>query len=295
MGRTGLTLIAILVVQLAFGQDRITRSQYVNMYKDMAISEMMTYGIPASITLAQGILESGDGNSDLAEKGNNHFGIKCSGDWDGPSVKHDDDKRNECFRKYEDVSESYRDHSLFLLNSPRYSFLFDLPQTDYKNWAQGLSKAGYATNPKYASLLIRIIEENGLYSYDLMEVVDENSLPTSAPLVIMSHPNKIDYVIAGEGDDWVDVAEQTETYVWELMKYNELRYDYELQAGDILFLQPKRKKAKVKYHKVVSGDSMYSIAQKYGIELDELYKKNHMKPGSQPKIGETLHLKKEKK
>jgi LysM repeat protein len=282
-------------LSLTFGQGRISRQDYIQTYSEAAVSEMMDYGIPASITLAQGILESGDGNSDLAQRANNHFGIKCRGDWDGPSVKHHDDKRNECFRKYDDVFESYRDHSLFLVNSPRYAFLFDLPNTDYKSWAHGLQKAGYATNPKYASLLIRLIEENQLYQYDHMDLIDENGISTGAPLVVMSHPNKIDYIIVGEGDSWESISAQTDTHIWELMKYNELRYDDELKAGDLLFLQPKRKKAKVKYHEVREGENMYTIAQKYGIQLDELYKKNLMSPGEQPNIGQTLFLKKTKK
>jgi len=287
-------LFAILSVQLT-AQSRISRDEYIETYSGAAIAEMINYGIPASITLAQGILESGDGNSELAQKAKNHFGIKCRGDWTGPSVKHHDDKRNECFRKYESVAESYRDHSLFLVNSPRYSFLFDLPQTDYKNWAQGLQKAGYATNSKYASLLIRLIEENQLFLFDHMDLVDENVLSTGAPLVVMTHPNKIDYVIVGQGDSWESISRQTETYVWELMKYNELRYDDVLHPGDIIFLQPKRKKAKTKHHEVKEGEDMYTISQKHGIQLNELYRKNLMAPGEQPLVGETLFLKKTKK
>ena len=139
---------------------------YISKYNSLAVKEMKMYNIPASITLAQGILESGNGESDLAISANNHFGIKCHNNWSGDRVFHDDDEIDECFRKYPDVSQSYRDHSLFLSNSARYSFLFNLRVTDYKNWAKGLSKAGYATNPKYSKLLINLIEKYDLSKYD---------------------------------------------------------------------------------------------------------------------------------
>ncbi len=139
---------------------------YIERYKDLAISEMKRTGIPASITLAQGMIESDYGRSSLAREGNNHFGIKCHSDWTGPAIRHHDDRRNECFRKYKQPEDSYFDHSDFIKSGSRYSFLFDLPSTDYKSWARGLKKAGYATNPDYANMLIRKIEENNLYYYD---------------------------------------------------------------------------------------------------------------------------------
>ncbi len=141
-------------------------NDYIKNYKDLAIEEMKLYNIPASITLSQGILESSNGESMLATKANNHFGIKCHISWEGDRVFHDDDEKGECFRKYSNVEDSYRDHSLFLANSSRYSFLFDIPLTNYKSWAKGLKKAGYATNPKYSKLLINIIKRYNLYQYD---------------------------------------------------------------------------------------------------------------------------------
>ena len=148
------------------GSKRMTRAEYIATYKDDAIEEMQRTGIPASITLAQGILESGDGNSALARYAKNHFGIKCHSDWKGPTFTMDDDAKDECFRKYRKVIESYKDHSAFLTGRNRYAFLFELKITDYKGWAKGLKKAGYATNPKYPDLLIGIIEKNELYKFD---------------------------------------------------------------------------------------------------------------------------------
>ena len=138
--------------------------QYINQYKDIAIEQMLKWKIPASITLAQGLFESGAGQSELAMKGNNHFGIKCNG-WDGRKVYHDDDARNECFRAYNNAFESYEDHSRFLVGSKRYASLFSLKTTDYKGWAKGLKTAGYATSPSYAEALIRIIEMYNLYQF----------------------------------------------------------------------------------------------------------------------------------
>ena len=141
-------------------------NDYINDYKDLAVEEMKLYNIPASIILSQGILESSNGESMLATKANNHFGIKCHSSWQGDRVFHDDDEKGECFRKYNNVEDSYRDHSLFLANSSRYSFLFDIPIQNYKSWAKGLKKAGYATNPKYSKLLINIIKRYNLDQYD---------------------------------------------------------------------------------------------------------------------------------
>lgn len=142
-------------------------SAYISKYSDMAVDQMKTYGIPASITLAQGLLESDAGRSSLATKCNNHFGIKCHSDWTGRKMYHDDDARQECFRCYKDAEESYRDHSLFLVKGSRYQSLFKLGPTDYKGWAKGLKAAGYATSPTYADKLIELIERYGLDAYDL--------------------------------------------------------------------------------------------------------------------------------
>ena len=167
-----LIIILFFCTSLLFAQET-SRAEYIFKYKDLAVAEMNKYGIPASITLAQGLLESGNGNSELARKARNHFGIKCHNSWDGKKVYYDDDEAQECFRKYPTVAASYRDHSEFLQKA-RYANLFELAITDFKGWAKGLKKAGYATNPKYAELLIKIIEDNQLHQYDK---------PTDAPFV----------------------------------------------------------------------------------------------------------------
>ena len=149
-----------------FSQNKISREEYISMYSHIAVNNMKQFGVPASITLAQAMLESDNGNSTLAVKANNHFGIKCHKDWTGATIYHDDDRKGECFRKYKNPEQSFNDHSLFLRGGKRYAFLFDLTPTDYKAWAHGLKKAGYATNPKYAELLIKIIEDNELYRFD---------------------------------------------------------------------------------------------------------------------------------
>ncbi|HVT84393.1 MAG TPA: glucosaminidase domain-containing protein [Chitinophagaceae bacterium] len=163
-----LVILASFICRLALAQDPAVIEQYINTYKDIAIEEMQRTGVPAAIKLAQGIHETLAGTSDLVKMSNNHFGIKCKDTWTGPSVKHDDDLRNECFRKYNSAAESYRDHSDFLKSSPRYSFLFNLDPTDYKGWAYGLKKAGYATNPKYPQIIIKLIEDYHLEDYTLI-------------------------------------------------------------------------------------------------------------------------------
>ncbi|MGB2279409.1 MAG: glycoside hydrolase family 73 protein [Flavobacteriales bacterium] len=168
-------VLFLLLFSFQLSAQNMTRNEYIDKYKDEAIYQMKKYKIPASITLAQGILESGDGNSELAKKSNNHFGIKCHSDWEGERVYHDDDKKNECFRKYNKVRDSYDDHSEFLLR-PRYASLFEYALTDYKSWAKGLKKAGYATNPYYAKHLIKIIEENELHKLDDEVEVESDKL-----------------------------------------------------------------------------------------------------------------------
>lgn len=158
-------MFLLLFANCLFAQ-KITREQYINLYKDIAIHQMKLYGIPASIIMAQACLESGDGNSRLAVKGNNHFGIKCHNTWQGRRIYRNDDERGECFRRYSNPEDSFKDHSEFLKNGKRYQSLFDLKKTDYKAWAHGLKAAGYATNPKYASMLIEIIETNNLQRFD---------------------------------------------------------------------------------------------------------------------------------
>lgn len=173
--RTVAFVLMTLLSCAIFAQEKITRAKYIEMWKDEAIREMNEFGIPASITLAQGIFESGDGNSVLAREANNHFGIKCHGEaWNGDVFHYDDDEKQECFRKYVDARQSYSDHSKFLRSRSRYASLFDLEITDYVGWAKGLKAAGYATLPTYAERIIKIIEDNNLAQYDAFYGVEYN-------------------------------------------------------------------------------------------------------------------------
>ena len=284
-----LSLFAFLTVQ---GQNRNKQYEdYIKKYRDIAVEEMKRYHIPASITLAQGLLESGAGYGTLARKSNNHFGIKCGSDWRGKTVKHDDDARNECFRVYKDPKDSYRDHSKFLAGKQRYAFLFDLKITDYKGWARGLKKAGYATNPRYAHQLIDIIERYDLDKYDKkggLKWMKENPNPHEPYIA-----NGLLYIIARQGDTWKNLSKEFDISKRKLRKYNDLYKGYELQEGDILYLEKKNRKApKGMYvHVLRNGESMYSISQKYGIRLKRLYKMNKMDFGdAAPKVGTILRI-----
>ena len=274
--------------------------QYIDQYKDIAIEEMHRWKIPASITLAQGIFESGAGQSELARKGNNHFGIKCNG-WEGRKVYHDDDARNECFRAYNSVYESYEDHSRFLANGQRYRSLFNLKITDYKGWARGLKAAGYATNPAYADKLIELIQLYKLYEYDkaksadrfMVEHTKDHSVGGAAlhPIKIF---NKNYYLIARRGDTFKSIGEEVDISYRKIARYNERNKNDRLTEGEVIWLKKKQKKAPKDYkgrlHYVRQGESMYSIAQSYGIRLKSLYKLNHMSPDDDLHIGQGLKL-----
>ena len=276
--------------------------EYIDQYKDLAIEEMLRYNIPASITLAQGIFESGAGRSELSVKGNNHFGIKCHG-WTGRSVYHDDDTRNECFRAYDNVLQSYEDHSKFLRYNVRYNSLFTLQRTDYRGWAQGLKACGYATNPRYADKLIELIELYKLYELDKATSYDKfmakrggYDKPVSQGMSL--HPikiyNKNYYIIARAGDTFKGIGEEIDISYRKIAKYNERDKHDVLHAGEIIYLKKKQKKADKAYknrpHIVKAGESMYSIAQRYGIRLKSLYKKNHLSPDYQARVGDTLRV-----
>lgn len=275
---------------------------YINQYKDLAIEQMLRYRIPASITLAQGLFESRAGQSDLARQGNNHFGIKCH-NWTGPTQYHDDDARGECFRVYQDAKQSYEDHSLFLARQSRYSRLFNLSPTDYKGWANGLKACGYATNPQYASKLIQIIELYKLNDYDKAKSYDRfmathsgtdkpiNAEGTLHPIHIF---NENYYLYAREGDTFKSIGREVNISWRKLAKYNEMDKKTILHKGDIVYLKKKRKKAPKQYkkrpHTVMPGESMYTISQKYGIRLKNLYKMNHLSPDFQIRPGVLLKV-----
>lgn len=254
-----------------FGQE-ISRKEYIEKYASLAVKQMHQYKIPASITLAQGILESNNGNSRLAVKANNHFGIKCHG-WEGKKIFADDDKKNECFRNYKNVLESFVDHSLFLNKYSRYEFLFNYKITDYKSWAKGLKKAGYATNTKYPELLIKIIEENKLYQFD-REKIDENLI--SGKRNIYMHPNKIKYVISQNQETYETIAKSLNIKLKQILKYNDDNKLSVLKVGTKVFIQPKRNRSKQRTHVVNKGEDLRSISQTYGIKMKSLKKRNEL-------------------
>jgi LysM repeat protein len=295
-------MIALVVVTTAGAQMRWNQryQQYIDQYKDIAIEEMKKWGIPASITLAQGIFESGAGQSELALKGNNHFGIKCHG-WQGRTIYHDDDRRGECFRAYSSPYESYEDHSRFLVNGQRYRSLFSLKKTDYQGWARGLKAAGYATNPRYANQLIELIQLYRLYEYDKAKDYDHFLSEHTKDKPVQGrqlHPikmyNKNYYVYARRGDTFRLLGEETGISYRKLAKYNERYKNDPLHEGEIIWLKKKQKRAPKDYKKhlyyVRQGDSMYSIAQKYGIRVKSLYKLNRLRPDYELHIGDALRL-----
>lgn len=249
-----LTVIIVLfcLSVSAHAQRRNARyNEYIKQYAPLAVEQMQQHKIPASITLAQGLLESGAGYSELARKSNNHFGIKCHSDWRGRKVYHDDDARGECFRAYRHPKDSYEDHSAFLKRGARYAFLFKLKITDYKGWARGLKKAGYATDPSYANRLITIIEDYELYKYDSRgmskrEARNWEKELKKKPWLANPHQvfiaNDIAYVVARDGDTFRLLGKEFDISWKKLVKYNDLHKDYTLEAGDIIYLKEKRKK-----------------------------------------------------
>ena len=272
--------------------------EYVDHWSSVAVEQMNRYRIPASITLAQGLLESGAGRSELAREGNNHFGIKCHNGWTGPTVYKDDDQRNDCFRSYKTARESYEDHSRFLVNGRRYQSLFSLKMTDYKGWARGLKAAGYATNPKYADRLIEIIEVYKLYEYDKGKVVrSEADRRDGAVNVVMRDVyifNDRYYVLARRGDTYRTIGDDMGVSYRKLAKYNERDKNDQLEDGEIVWLEKKARKAPKQYkgvpHIVQPGESMYSIAQYYGIRLERLYKMNDLGPNYSIRVGDQLKV-----
>ncbi len=299
-----LLVLAAMLLMLAplHAQRRNSRySEYIRQYAPLAVEQMRQYKIPASITLAQGLLESGAGYSQLARKSNNHFGIKCHSNWRGRRVYHDDDARGECFRAYSHPRDSYEDHSLFLRSGARYAFLFDLKITDYRSWARGLKRAGYATDPSYANRLITIIEDYGLYQYDTQGLGKRAAHQWEKELKKkpwLANPHKvyiangIAYVVAREGDEFQMLGKELDISWKKLVKYNDLHRDYTLENGDIIYLKEKNKKASKQFpfHVVREGESMHSISQKYGIRLKNLYKMNRKDGDYIPLVGDRLRL-----
>ena len=282
------TALAILLLMCAIqlNAQKLTREQYIKKYKDIAIKQMHRHKIPASIILAQGCLESNNGNSALATKANNHFGIKCHDGWRGKKFRQDDDAKNECFRKYSNAIDSYTDHSYFLTSRPRYNTLFDLPITDYKGWAHGLKAAGYATNPKYAKLLIDIIEEYQLYKYDTGEAYRI----TRAEEKARKEAERIERKRAKLERRAAKAAKKAE-------KANHRYYKFTGQTPPSTVktlenaVQPPKAEANVTRHKVQKGDTLYSIARKYGVTVSDIQKLNPGINAQELKIGTELRLK----
>ena len=318
-------------VALHADEQKSPQEKYIERFASLAVEEMYRSGVPASITLAQGLLESRYGLSDLAAKGNNHFGIKCHNNWEGGRMYHDDDAKGECFRKYDSPEQSYRDHSDFLRYRDRYKFLFDYDVTDYKAWAHGLKKAGYATDPAYPSKLIRLIEEYKLHEYDLKpdkksdrksrkkakdkadeqvtDVLPEPPLQIEAPKRMAEDQrhvfrfnvarevyvrNGVPYVLSVEGDTYEGLAASNNLFLREILKFNDLSGAERLLPGTVVYLQPKKKQGVkgLEKHVVEEGDSMRDIAQRYGIRLARLYKINGMSPTDVMREGDIIKLRK---
>ena len=318
-----LGLMALLMPVSVMGQMKWSQQfqQYFDQYKDMAIDQMRRYHIPASITLAQGVLESGAGRSELAVKGNNHFGIKCHTGWTGKTYYMDDDEKDECFRKYSNAEESFRDHSEFLCGRSRYAALFDLDITDYEGWAKGLKAAGYATNPKYAQLLIDRIELYDLAKYDkiaLGQMTDDNQMPDIAPedellelafspddrskyeLVDMTEDkrfiyenNGVRFAYAKEGETPDGLAKAFGVKLKKLCEYNLVRRPDEMvfHSGDVVYLAKlKNKNWKAKKHTVEEGETLRDVALRFAVKPEKILKKNRLKEGDRLSKGMELWL-----
>jgi len=322
--KKSLTIFLIFISIASYSQrvdPRYNYIEYISRYKDIAIRKMNEYKIPASITLAQGILESGCGTSPLTVEANNHFGIKCHNEWTGMTYNYDDDEKGECFRKYATAEESFNDHSLFLTSRPRYANLFTLDIKDYKGWAYGLKAAGYATNPKYAEMLIRIIEENQLYLYDSGKsqenLIAQNSnipIPDNKLNIMEKEPannafkyvevtngnrsiyenNGVRLIISREGDNAQKIADDVGVHTFQILQYNELGKSEKISVGSIIYIEPKKKKSKIDQHIVTKGESMRDISQLYAIKLSTLYKKNGITEGHDPQEGTIIYLRENK-
>ena len=309
------TLFFALIGNFLFAQSPETIKKYIATYKDIAIEEMQRTGVPAAITLAQGIHETGAGTSPLVLSSNNHFGIKCKSEWRGASVRHDDDAKGECFRKYSDPLESYKDHSDFLKNRPFYVSLFTLDPTDYKAWALGLKKAGYATNPKYAQVLIKLIEDYDLQAYSLIALTrkipdnpvwvnnrnttesSEQTRPVTETMIKISYPsgvfkiNETSVVFVTRGTSFLMVASDNNISLSRLFEFNDMKPVDVAYKDQLIYLQRKRRTGANEFHTVVSGETLYDIAQTEGIRIENLLEYNYLRLNMQPQTGEKLFLK----
>ena len=325
-----LLYISLLIFSKAFAQDSTTVQQYINQYRDIAITEMQRTGVPAAITLAQGIHESGSGKSNLVMRSNNHFGIKCKNTWTGRTVRHDDDASQECFRAYDSAFQSYKDHSDFLRNSQRYAFLFQYDPADYQSWARGLKQAGYATNPRYAPVLISMIEKYRLNDYTLMalnkkmpvsdtaygmyvqvankgvDVVSFPSATTNTELIRQTsntnfnlsntYPtgvfniNSCKVLFAEKGTSLLALAIAHKVSMPNLIAWNDMDETDIVPENQLLFLEKKQKKGKEQMHEVKPGETLWQISQAEGIRLTNLLQYNQLSDSHIPAIGEKIYL-----
>jgi LysM repeat protein len=314
-------LLGIVFMGKSFAQSSAVIQDYIQKFKDIAIEEMRRTGVPASITLAQGIHETSAGQSDLVIKSNNHFGIKCKSEWQGPAVYHDDDARGECFRKYESPFESYKDHSDFLAKRPNYTALFRLDPMDYEAWAFGLKKAGYATNPKYPQILIKLIRDYNLQDYTLIAMGKKEYTPSNevwaknnvkpikeearAALVsstIKEEKPQANYpagifkindtrvVYVPKGTSYLSVAYDQTIALKRLFEFNELPEQEVAMEDQLIYVQRKRKTGANQFHTVTSGESLHDIAQAEGIRMESLLEYNHLQASMKPQPGQVLYL-----
>ena len=305
-------LVIIVIFFLGSFAQSYAVEQYIRLHKDLAVREMKRMGVPAAITLAQGLLETENGNSDLVKKSNNHFGIKCKSSWTAEGVSHDDDAPGECFRSYKDAEASYRDHSNYLRGNERYAILFRLDPLDYRGWALGLKRAGYATNPRYPDILIKSIEDNNLQQYSLLAVKDIPKFDASkyksdpeekeisqitgkAPADILKTDEKITIngsraLLAHKGRSLLAIATDNNINLSRLLEFNELHEDGILQNDQVIFLERKPKEGDKDYYIVQKESSLYELAQKNGIRLQSIIEFNKLKPGQVPYAGQKIYL-----
>lgn len=313
--------LSVIFLALLFGtllSAQSVQEAYIAKYAPVAVSEMQRSGIPASITLAQGLLESGAGKSTLATKGNNHFGIKCHNNWTGKTMRADDDAPNECFRVYSSAEDSFRDHSDFLRYRDRYKFLFDLEPTDYKGWAYGLKKAGYATDPSYATKLIRYIETYNLDRFDSgtdwkgeTVQVPESPLSIEEPKKVSSGAvrsseeytfslsrqlysrNGVPFVYSTPGESYESIADSYGLTLKQILKYNDLGSASAPAPGTIVYLKAKKSRSAKGLDKYIvgeDGESLWEISQRFGVKLASLLKKNGLKGSFVLREGDELIL-----
>lgn len=312
INRINIVFLLLFICNISFSQNAERIREYINQYKNLAISEMQRTGVPASITLAQGIHETTAGTSSLVQKSNNHFGIKCKSNWTGESVSHDDDTKGECFRKYQTAEESYRDHSDFLKSSSRYASLFSLDPSDYSGWAYGLKKAGYATNPKYPQVLIKLIEDYNLQDYTLValgkETIEETNniaevkrIENDDVVITETEPaypegpfiiNETKVVYVKRGTSFLAIAQQYAIPLSRIFEFNEINETESSGKSQLIFLQRKRKTGANEFHIVKPGEDLHDIAQSEAIRLENLKEYNWLRSDDKPAPGEKLYLQK---